>query len=148
LGHLIPIQEQLVDAKHRGCITTFEMFQNIPPDSRQLIDILNQRTQAFLGMTEAVIDYNKMIAEYTSATIAPSISGYRLVGALIELPKTDSPVPRPSSTEYAAPNTLKLSGISMEKGPEPAFAPRPLPMGRKPFPPIDQQPVIPVSYEQ
>jgi hypothetical protein len=95
LGHLIPVQEQLVDARHRGCITIFEMLQNIPSDSRQLIDVLNQRTTAFLELAEAVIDYNKMIAEYVSETIPSEISGFRLVGALIELPKT--------------PETLKLN---------------------------------------
>ncbi|MDR3199099.1 MAG: hypothetical protein LBU34_14625 [Planctomycetaceae bacterium] len=94
-GHLIPVQEQLVDARHRSCITAFEILQNIPPDSRQLIDVLNQRTGSFLELAEAVVDYNKMIAEYTSETIPPDISGVRLVGALIELPKTGSPPPNP-----------------------------------------------------
>jgi hypothetical protein len=85
-------------------------------------------------LAEAVIDYNKMIAEYTSETIPPEVSGFRLVGALIELPKTNPPtsnsptpnsstlhlptsnLPTPNppisnqSTEYTESETIKLSG--------------------------------------
>jgi hypothetical protein len=105
LGHLIPVQEQLIDARHRSCTIIFEMLQNIPPDSRQLIEVLNRRTTAFLELAEAVIDYNKMIAEYTSETIPPEVSGYRLVGALVELPKTNSPTPdSPTPNHSPTPN--------------------------------------------
>ncbi|MDR2756868.1 MAG: hypothetical protein LBC20_14310 [Planctomycetaceae bacterium] len=106
LGHLIPVQEQLIDARHRGCMTLFEMLQNIPPDSRQLIDVLNQRTNAFLELIDTVIDYNKMIAEYASETIPSSVSGYRLVGALIELPKTNSQTPTTPLSNLQTPNSL------------------------------------------
>ncbi|MDR1963403.1 MAG: hypothetical protein LBQ50_06465 [Planctomycetaceae bacterium] len=189
LGRLIPIQEQLIDAKHRSCTTTFEMLQNIPPDSRQLIEVLNQRTTAFLELVEAVVDYNKMIAEYTSATIPPDVSGSRLVGALIELPKTNATpaasivpaaptmaapamtapaVTNNSSTEYTVSEMLNVNGLSGLNGlnsePEetpqqisqtipqvtsqitPPIIPQRLPVGRKPFAPIGQQPVVPASY--
>jgi hypothetical protein len=131
LGHLIPVQEQLIDARHRSCMIIFEMLQNIPQDTRQLLEVLNQRTTAFLELVEAVIDYNKMIAEYTSETIPPEVNGVRLVGALIELPKINSPKPNSSipsapmsnlqtpnlsvsdqSTEHTVPEVSKLSETS------------------------------------
>jgi hypothetical protein len=117
LGHLIPVQEQLIDARHQSCTIIFEMRQNNPTDSREIMDMLNRRTTAFLELVEAVIDYNKMIAEYASETIPADISGSRLVGALIELPQTYSP------KDSATPN--------------------PLPLNSRTFNPL---PIIPASY--
>jgi hypothetical protein len=117
LGHLIPVQEQLIDARHRSCTIIFEMLQNIPPDSRQLIEVLNRRTTAFLELAEAVIDYNKMIAEYTSETIPPEVSGYRLVGALIELPKTNSPTPDSPTPNHSPTPNLPTSNLQTPNSP-------------------------------
>jgi hypothetical protein len=165
LGHLIPVQEQLIDARHRSCTIIFEMLQNIPMDSRQLVDVLNQRTTAFLELIEAVIDYNKMIAEYTSETIPLEVSGSRLVGALIELPKTNSPTPNlptshlqtpnppisNQSTEYTEPETLRLSGTPQmnpqSEIPRPNLVPQRLPVGNVPFPPIEPA-IIQTSYTE
>ncbi len=87
VGRMIPIQEQLVQSRLEACRDTFELHGSIPASSQELLSMLNQRTEAFLNLIEAIVDYNKMIAEYTSETIPPGISQYRLVGALIELPK-------------------------------------------------------------
>jgi hypothetical protein len=164
LGRLIPVQEQLIDARHRSCTIIFEMLQNnIPSDSRQLVDVLNQRTTAFLELVEAVIDYNKMIAEYTSETIPPEVSGFRLVGALIELPKINSPTPNlptsnwqtpnplisNQSTEFTEPKTLRLSGTP-QMNPRSEIPPRPnlVPQrGNVHFPPIEPA-ITQTSYSE
>lgn len=169
LGHLIPVQEQLIDARHRSCTIIFEMLQNIPLDSRQLIEILNQRTNAFLELVEAVIDYNKMIAEYTSETIPSEVSVSRLVGALIELPKTNSPTPTPhsstptpplqtsnpsvsnQSTEYTVPETLRSNGTPQmnlqTEIPRSNLVPQQFPVDNVPFPPIEPT-IIQTSYTE
>jgi hypothetical protein len=129
----------------------FNMLQSIPPDSRQLLDVLNQRTGSFLDLVEAVIEYNKMIAEYTSETVASNVTGYRLVGALIELPKWGSAIPAPAvtpkPTEQAAPHSLRLSGVPHRDRSRPTFAPQQLPLPQNPatFPTIEQ-PIVQTSY--
>ncbi|MDR0704013.1 MAG: hypothetical protein LBF88_03410 [Planctomycetaceae bacterium] len=150
LGHLIPVQEQLIDARRRSCTIIFEMLQSIPSDSRQLIEVLNRRTTAFLELVEAVIDYNKMIAEYTSETIPPEVSGFRLVGALIELPKTNPPISN-QSTEYAAPEIWRLSGTP-QRNPQTDIlrsnlVPQRLPAGNVPVPPIEPA-IIQAAYDE
>ena len=127
VGRMIPIQEQLVQSRHHACRGTFEMLNSIPPDSQQLLLMLNQRTEAFLGMTEAIVEYNKMIAEYASETIGPEISRYRFVGALIELPKFDSTTPqRQPDRQMASPDSLRFSGTpgEMRKLPDTPHVPR------------------------
>lgn len=123
VGRMIPIQEQLLQARHRACVDTFEMFRNIPTDSQQLLIMFNQRTEAFLGMSDAIVEYNRMIADYASETIGPGVSQYQLVGALIELPKSDSTPPENrQDRQMASPDTLKLGGVDAKRlpeGPEP-----------------------------
>jgi len=91
LGHLIPIQEQLLNSKMAESVAAHAMIQNtmqqLPQNPRDLIFTLNQRTEAFCGLITAAIDYNKMIAEYVSETVGSGVSQYRLVSAVIELPK-------------------------------------------------------------
>ncbi len=87
LGRMIPIQEQLVQSRLSACRETFDLHSGMPASSQDFLQMLSRRTEAFLEMTQAIVDYNKMIAEYASLTIAPGVSRYRLVGALVELPK-------------------------------------------------------------
>ncbi|MDR3181990.1 MAG: hypothetical protein LBT89_03570 [Planctomycetaceae bacterium] len=68
LSHLIPIQEQLIEAKMQ-----------------------TQRIDDLLDLTTTIVEYNKMIAEYASATVASSISNEALVGAVIKLVKRGKP---------------------------------------------------------
>jgi len=99
LGHLIPVQEQLLNSKKEESRAADVMIQNtiqqLPQNPRDLIFTLNQRTEAFCGLIAATVDYNKMIAEYVSETVSSGVSQYRLVSAVIELPKwnksTDNP---------------------------------------------------------
>lgn len=93
LGRMIPIQEQLIGTQRAGCEAAAAMLQNsIQSNSRDLVFYLDQRTAAFCDMINAVIDYNKQIAEYTSETVGSGVSQYRLIGAVIELPNFTSTI--------------------------------------------------------
>lgn len=100
LGRMIPIQEQLLATQRAGCEAAAAMLQNsMQSNPRDLVWYLNQRTTAFCDMIDAVIDYNKLIAEYTSETIGPGVSQYRLVGAVIELPNYTSTIRQSSESD-------------------------------------------------
>ena len=129
VARMIPIQEQLVRARHIACSETFEMYKSIPQSSQQLLLMLNQRTAAFLEMTEAIVDYNNLIADYATETISANVSGHQLIGALVELPRQDSVTPTGPRHEQqmATPDPRKLTGVSedfrkLPDGPESSYA--------------------------
>jgi hypothetical protein len=79
---------------------------------------LEQRTSAFLELTKAVVEYNKMIAEYALETIPPSVSGYQLVGAVVKLPKRERlPVQHPvQQPVHAVSPSIKLTDYTVPQG--------------------------------
>jgi hypothetical protein len=87
LGRMIPLQEQLIESKNGTWRAASEMGQSA---SQPLFVISNQRTTAFLDLTKAIIDYNKMIAEYALETLPANISSQQLVGAVVRLPKSNT----------------------------------------------------------
>lgn len=159
-GNLIPHQEELISAKSVACKAADNLLQTLPKDvmanSREMVLALNQRTDVFLELVDSVVEYNGMIAEYTSETVGPGVSPYRLVGALIELPnfvpqKSDAPeqtqpqqlaAPTPSHFGYNEPQVEQQDETPTprpessrpryaSKGParpQPTFAPEPTPM--------------------
>lgn len=90
LGRLIPLQEQLIGTKTAGSKAANDILQgsiqNGQVGSRDLVFALNQRTVSFCELVDTVIEYNKLIADYTAETVGPGVSRYRLIGAIIELP--------------------------------------------------------------
>ena len=106
LGRMIPIQEQLIESKNGTWRAASEMVQSA---SQPLFVISTQRTMAFLDLTSAIIEYNKMIAEYALETIPPNVSQRQLVAAVVRVgPPTVSSLTLQesdfmSSTHYAAP---------------------------------------------
>ncbi|MDR3234736.1 MAG: hypothetical protein LBT46_13935 [Planctomycetaceae bacterium] len=68
LARLIPIQEQLIEAKLQS----------------------QQRIEDLLDLTQSVTDYNKMIAEYAALTVSVNADNAVIVGAVIKVPKRES----------------------------------------------------------
>ena len=96
LGRMIPIQEQLIESKHGTWKAASEMAQSA---SQPFFTVSTQRTVAFLDLTKAVIEYNKMIAEYALETIPPHVGQQQLVGAVVRLPRAASAqLPQPPQT--------------------------------------------------
>ena len=94
LGRMIPIQEQLIESKNGTWKAASEM---IPNASQPFFVVSNQRTMAFLDLTKAIVDYNKMIAEYALETIPSNISQQQLVGAIVRSPKVDAAPAQPQT---------------------------------------------------
>jgi hypothetical protein len=96
LGRMIPIQEQLIESKNGTWKAVSEMTQSA---SQSFFTVSTQRTAAFLDLTKAIIEYNKMIAEYALETIPPHVGQQQLVEAVVRLPRTASkPSPQPPQT--------------------------------------------------
>ena len=93
VGRLIPYQAELVEARKKFRQAADGHFlsitQNPQANPQDCVTALNQRTGAFVDLIASVIDYNKTIAEYTAETIGSNVSNYRLLSAILELPKTD-----------------------------------------------------------
>lgn len=147
LGRMIPLQEQLIDAKFKARKASDNLFQTASGNSgamAELVSSLNQRTEVYLELVQAIVDYNSIIAEYTSETVGTGISQYRLVGALIELPKymprsSHSPeTMQPSQLATPRPNTF--SGIPAGSQPLPPAAPN-----TPPAPAFEAPPAPPVA---
>jgi len=133
LGRMIPVQEQLIETKNDTWKAASEM---IPSASQPFFAVSNQRTMAFLDLTQAVIEYNKMIAEYALETIPPNVSQHQLVGAVVRLPKNDvvlkqsQPQQRRAGditlTQYEAPERVmapSVQPVTYEYQPEYQSAP-------------------------
>ena len=86
LGRMIPIQEQLIETKHNTWNIASAMTQSA---SQPLFVVSTQRAMAFLDLTKAIVEYNKMIAEYALETIPPNVSTQQLVAAVVRLPGVD-----------------------------------------------------------
>ncbi len=128
LSRLIPFQEQLIDARKNERAAAERFFQatlkNRQGSVQDWVSVLNQRTGAFVELTGAVVDYNKMIAEYTSETIGSNISTYRMVGALIELPKFEGGTPDVPNSTKPPVATSQMNTFS-DNGPPPGPHGRP-----------------------
>ena len=98
LGRMIPIQEQLIESKNGTWRAASEMTLSA---SQPFFMTSNQRTMAFLDLTKAIIEYNKMIAEYALETIPSNISQRQLVGAVVRLPKSSAMPEQPQSHQVA-----------------------------------------------
>ena len=101
LGRMIPIQEQLIESKNGTWKAASEMT---PSASQPFFVISTQRTTAFLELTKAMVEYNKMIAEYALETIPSNVSQQQLVAAVVRLPRSNpaSPV-QPQVPQMATP---------------------------------------------
>jgi hypothetical protein len=121
---MIPIQEQLIESKN----DTWKAASGMAPSASQSFFVVtSQRTMAFLDLTQAIIEYNKMIAEYALETIPPNVSQRQLVGAVVRTTSvTASPVQSqvhqttsPMATEgiiltqYNAPVGVRAEPVSM-----------------------------------
>ena len=96
LGRMIPIQEQLIESKNRTWRAASVMT---PSASQPFFEIANQRTVAFLDLTSAIVEYNKMIAEYAMETIPVNVTQHQLVGAVIRLPRRDAVQEHPQTLQ-------------------------------------------------
>lgn len=110
VGRMIPVQQQLIDARLAGCNAAGLALKSAALSARESLQVLQQRTESFAALVDAVVQYNMMIAEYTSETVGYGVSQYRLIGALIELPNYASTLPvnrhtneNPRSTQVASP---------------------------------------------
>ena len=110
LGRMIPIQEQLIETKNGTWKAASEMVQSA---SQPLFAVSNQRTTAFLDLTNAIIEYNKMIAEYALETIPPNVSPYQLAGAVVRLPRGGETMPVQPQTQRAAMGEITLTQYEM-----------------------------------
>jgi hypothetical protein len=104
LGRMIPIQEQLIESKNGTWKAASGMTQSA---SQPLFALLNQRTTAFLDLTKAVIEYNKMIAEYATETIPPNAGQHQLVRAVVRTPGSNT-----SPTQQQSPQ-MATSGVTL-----------------------------------
>ena len=114
LGRMIPIQEQLIETKNGSWRAASAM---VPNASQPFFVVSNQRTIAFLGLTRAIVDYNKMIAEYALETIPPHVSPQQLVGAVVRLPRSSEVQEQPQalqrSTEERGTEEMATEGIRL-----------------------------------
>ena len=134
LGRMIPIQEQLIESKNGTWKAASEMTQNA---SQPFFMVSNQRTTAFLDLTKAITDYNKMIAEYALETIPPNVSQHQLIRAVVRLPQRGVDPLQPQTlqmatatdemrlTQYDAPPSISAQAVQ-QVGYE--YQPPPLPM--------------------
>ena len=128
VGRIISYQFDLVEAKKMGRHATERSFatmtQNPQSSPQEWVAALNQRTDAHIDLVADVVDYNKLIAEYTADTVGSNVSGYRLLAAVLELPKTDrgQPTEAPSS-QLATPPPPKTFSQLDDRSPPPTFAP-------------------------
>jgi hypothetical protein len=109
LGRMIPIQEQLIESKNG----TWKAASGMD---------LNQRTMAFLDLTTAIIEYNKMIAEYALETIPSNVSQQQLVRAVVRQ-SGNNPSPPQSQTPQMATGGITLTYHEVPKGEPPKGVP-------------------------
>jgi hypothetical protein len=118
LGRMIPIQEQLIESKNGTWQAASGMMQSA---SQPLFVLLNQRTTAFLDLTKAIIEYNKMIAEYATETVPPNAGQQQLVRAVVRTSSENTPpvqqqVPQIATsgitlTQYDAPTGVQAEPV-------------------------------------
>jgi len=111
LGRMIPIQEQLIESKNGTWRATSALSASQP-----FLTVLDQRTAAFLDLTKAIIEYNRMIAEYATETIPPNVSPQQLAGAVVRLPKRSAERERPQNSQ-AARQEISLTGYEYYTAP-------------------------------
>ncbi|MDR0327888.1 MAG: hypothetical protein LBI05_06290 [Planctomycetaceae bacterium] len=111
LGRMIPIQEQLIESKNDTWKAASGMASSA---SQPFFVVSSQRTTAFLDLTQAIIEYNKMIAEYALETIPPNVSQRQLVGAVVRTSNvTVSPVQ--SQVSPMATSQMATEGITLSQ---------------------------------
>ena len=148
LGRMIPIQEQLIESKNGTWKAASEMAPNA---AQPFFVVSSQRTTAFLDLTRAIVDYNKMIAEYALETIPPNASPHQLVGAVVRLSKGTAIQTQPpalQTTFQTATEEIRLSqyDIPVEVTAQPIQqVGYEYPSESAPMPETESAPVIPAS---
>ena len=136
VGRMIPHQAELLEARKNGRAAMDRHFvvmtQNQQAGPQDWISALNQRTDAFVDLIAAVVDYNKSIAEYTAETVGANVSNYRLLGAVLELPRAEATAPQTPQIA-APPRTVSQLGDPLPQPPM-AFTPTESAYGR----PLDE----------
>ena len=99
LGRMIPIQEQLIETKNDTWKAASGMMLSA---SQPFFAVSNQRTLAFLDLTKAVIEYNKMIAEYALETIPSNAGQHQLIGAVVRLSRSSAVSEQPQTQQKMA----------------------------------------------
>jgi len=118
LGRMIPLQEQLIESKNGTWQAASGMDWNL-------------RTMAFLDLTKAIIEYNKMIAEYALETIPSNVSSQQLVRVVVRQSGSGTVLPQAQTPQMAEGITLTHYEAAV----------RETPMG------IPAQPVGQMAYE-
>ena len=128
VGRMIPYQAELIEARKKGRLAADDFFatttRNLQAGIPDLVFALNQRTDAYVDLVATVIDYNKTIAEYTAETVGSNVSNYRLLSAVLELPKTGAASPTGTQPQQlATPPQRTLSQLGDQLPPPPTFVP-------------------------
>jgi hypothetical protein len=103
---MIPIQEQLIESKNGTWKAASEMAVNA---SQPFFVMANQRTAAFLDLTQAIVEYNKMIAEYALEIIPSNVSQQQLVAAVVRTPRDHAVPGQPQFSQTATENIQRTS---------------------------------------
>ena len=118
IGRLIPFQAELVEVRKQSRQAADGYFlattQNPQTSPQDCVAALNQRTDAFAALVTSVVDYNKTIAEYTAETVGSNVGNYRLLGAILELPKVDATTQPP---QLASPPSNPISRLEEPRPP-------------------------------
>ncbi|HBT76321.1 MAG TPA: hypothetical protein DEB39_05210 [Planctomycetaceae bacterium] len=118
LDRLLTIGHQTVQARHAAAIASMEFLtaiMNNVNDSMMLNSLLalDKWVAGRKEMIAAVVDYNKLVADYTSETAPGTVGLYPLLRALIKLPdpKATSAVPPAATNTFdvgdSAPGTFR-----------------------------------------
>ncbi|MGL6196823.1 MAG: hypothetical protein ACRC2T_18580 [Thermoguttaceae bacterium] len=88
LDKLIPLQKEILDAKideYNSANVFLEGILKSDASDAGVIGIHNQSIAAYCALVDAIVEYNKMIAEYVSQTVGPEIQGRRLLEMHVKL---------------------------------------------------------------
>ena len=148
LARMIPIQEQLIESKNG----TWKAAAGMAPNASQPFFVVSsQRTMAFLDLTTAIVDYNKMIAEYALETIHPNVSANQLLGAVVRLPRGTTNQTQPPALQTTFQTATEEIKLAQYEVPEEVTS-QPMqqvsheyPTEFAPKPEIDVVPVTPTS---
>ncbi|MGL4593249.1 MAG: hypothetical protein ACRCUY_00815 [Thermoguttaceae bacterium] len=132
VAQMIPMQEKFLETLQTANVAARLFLESTLKISSQkspeTVFALNQHTGTFVDLIAGVVDYNKMIAEYSLETVGPGISSYQLLSTLLELPKhnpkKDAAI---QSTSLTEPNEMPVSIMASEPrqlppAPQPTFA--------------------------
>lgn len=115
LGMTLPLQYEVVRNRIEESNQTYNnllvLFRQQNASDEQILSALDRATQARYDMIEAVIEYNRMIAGYTSETVSNSVRGNTLLYTLNIFNETMRQEPLIKPVGYEAPlGTARQSG--------------------------------------